>query len=59
MCHGVQETRILEEIHRIFGGTKRANRQIQRFKWNRSITFIMVNTGNVRVSWGGLFESWL
>ena len=27
MCHWVQETRILEEIHRIFGGTKWANRR--------------------------------
>jgi len=51
MCHGVQETRILEEIHRIFGRTKRANRRGRYNGLNgiEVLHFIMVNTGNVGV----------
>ena len=45
--------------HKHFGGVKWAQQtwEIQRFKQNNIIIFIMVNTGNVGVSWGGMFEN--
>ena len=53
---GTWNRNIREEIDRIFGGTKEAN-ICGRHKGLNEV--FVENTGNVGVSWSGLFESGL
>jgi hypothetical protein len=57
---GAGNTNNKKDMHKHFGGTKWVQHtwEIQTLKWNISIKCVMVNTGNVGVSWNGLFENW-